>query len=391
MRLFVPTNWDNELIEQLAHFGSRITLYGKAAEDFIGGGRPKFVLPDPDWKAIREHVQLAKSKGMKFSYLLNSACLGNMEMTKKGQTGMKSIIHKVYNLGVDEITVTSRILLDLIKSLYPDMNVGISFFASINNVQKAKQWANAGASKLALHPSVNRNFKLLKAIRKAVDIELQVFGTLTCIFNCHNLLTCGNSIAHSTNSGESGEGQMLDHPLYNCQMEQLKNPELIISSRWIRPEDLHIYRDLGMNELKITERFNKTETLVMKVNAYVNEKFDGNLLDLFASFLFNKDLSLEPENKLAMIKSLKKASFKPMYLPNYANAPSIYLDGSKLDGFLEKFEKIDCNNMDCDVCGYCREIAGKAIRFDNDSKKEMIEEYERFFEKFLSGEIFRDE
>jgi hypothetical protein len=145
-----------------------------------------------------------------------------------------------------------------------------------------------------------------------------------------------------------------------------------------------------MDELKITERFNRTETLVMKVKAFVEEKFDGNLLDLFASFLFNKDLSLEPKNKLAMIKQLKKANFKPMFLPNYSNAPSIYLDGKKLDGFLEKFKEIDCSMTDCRTCGYCKEIAMKALTINKGSNENMILEYENFFEKFLSGKIFRD-
>jgi collagenase-like PrtC family protease len=391
MRLFVPTNWDDGLIEKLSPYGDRITLYGKAAEDFIGGGRPRFVLPDPDWEAIKSHITLAHDRGMKFSYLLNSACLGNMEMSREGQRGMREIIQKVMELGVDEITVSTRILLDMIKKIKPSQNVGVGFFASIDSVQKAVQWEEAGASKLALHPTVNRNFPLMEAIRRAVGCELQVFGTLTCIFNCHNLLTCGNTIAHSTNSGDSGDGHMLDHPLYNCQLMQLKNPELIISSRWIRPEDLHEYRKIGMDELKITERFNKTDTLVMKVKAYVEEKFDGNLLDLFASFLFNKDLSLEPENKLAMIRRLKRANFKAIYLPNYSNAPSIYLDGKKLDGFLEGFKKIDCTTRSCKECGYCLKFAEKAMTIDEKSRKKMIEEYEKFFEVFLSGEIFRDD
>jgi collagenase-like PrtC family protease len=314
-----------------------------------------------------------------------------MEMNRAGQKDMRKMIEHVLARGVDEITVSVRILLDMIRDIKPDMNVGVGFFAQIDNVQKVKQWEDAGASKLALYPSVNRNFPMMEAIRKAVDCELQVFGTLTCLYNCHNATTCGNTIAHSTNSGESGDGQMLDHPLYNCQMEQLRHPELIVMSRWIRPEDLHIYRDIGMDELKITERFNKTDTLVMKVKAYVEEKFTGNLLDLFASFLFNKDLSMEPKNKLAMIRHLKKADFKPMFLPNYANAPDIYMDGSKLEGFLEHFRKIDCSITDCESCGYCRRMAEKALVIDEDKRGEMIREYESFFNEFLSGGIFRDE
>lgn len=391
MRLFVPSNWDDRLIEELTPWGERITLYAKAAEDLIGGGRPRFVLPDPDRQAIQQHIDLAHSRGMKFSYLLNSACLGNMEMTREGLAAMREAIRATVELGVDEITVSTRIMLDLIKEIAPEMPVGVGFFAQIDSVAKARRWQEAGAGKLALYPAVNRDFQLLSAIRHAVDCELQVFATLTCLWQCHNIVSCGNTIAHSTNAGESGDGHMLDHPLYECQLQQLKNPEKILMSRWIRPEDLHCYKDLGMDEVKITERFNKTDTLVAKVNAYVNERWDGNLLDLFASFLFNKDLSLEPENKLAMIRRLKKAPFKPQFLPNYANAPDLYLDGSKLEGFLEGFSKRDCARTDCETCGWCHHFMTEALGMDEEKRQQMIAEYEKFFEAFLSGEIYREQ
>lgn len=391
MRLFVPTNWDDALIERLAPHAGLVTLYGKAADDFVGGGRPRFVLPDPDAGRIGRHIARARALGMRFSYLLNAACLGNMEMTREGRAGIVDAVDRVVALGVDEITVSVRYLLDLIKRRHPGMRVGVGFFARVDDARKARQWANAGADKLALHPDLNRDFRALAAVRAAVPCELQVFATLTCRYGCHNLLSCGNTIAHSTNAGESGDGQMLDHPLYDCQLEQLEHPEAILAARWIRPEDVGRYRELGMDELKITERFNKTETLVRKVDAYTAERYDGNLLDLFASFLFNKELSMEPENRLAMIRRLKRAAFKPSLLPNYGNAPRIHLDGAALEGFLDGFRDRDCAALDCEACGWCAEFARRALTMDEPARERMVAEYRRFFDEFLSGGIFRDE
>jgi len=65
----------------------------------------------------------------------------------------------------------------------------------------------------------------------------------------------------------------------------------------------------------------------------------------------------------------------------------LIIDNSKLEGFLDFFEKVDCLHMDCDQCGYCEKVAAKAITIDEEWRKEMIARFDRAVEILLNGEL----
>ena len=53
-------------------------------------------------------------------------------------------------------------------------------------------------------------------------------------------------------------------------------------SRWIRPEDLHVYEALGVKEFKIIDRSRSTAWLLRATKAYASRRYDGNLLDILS-------------------------------------------------------------------------------------------------------------
>ena len=65
----------------------------------------------------------------------------------------------------------------------------------------------------------------------------------------------------------------------------------------------------------------------------------------------------------------------------------LHIDNSKLDGFLEYFEKMDCLHMNCEQCGYCEKVASEVITIDHAWQKEMIAEFDRALEILLKGEL----
>lgn len=395
MRYFVPTNWQPDLLESLAPWASDITLYGKSAlEDAVGGGRPGFVLPDPAQDQIAAHIARARTLGFRFSYLMNATCLGNLEMTRSGQDQIAALLDKVVGWGAQEITVSTQVLLQLIKKRHPEIGVSVGFFAQINSVQKAVFWEEIGADRIILYPDLNRDFARLKAVRRAVKVPLQVIATLVCLYNCSNIANCGNVISHGSTGCGSDPGHAhgekvfpMEHPIFNCQMMEMKRPGLIMRSRWIRPEDLHLIEELGIDEVKITERFNKTETLLTKFHAYRTRSYDGNLFDLFASHIYNREMSLAPE-KTNIIRRLKESALKISALPDYKKAPHLHLDNKKLDGFIDFFKTHDCTKVNCEDCRYCDRFGEPLIEERGGTRAEMVREFAIFHEEFLTGKIF---
>jgi ferredoxin len=66
---------------------------------------------------------------------------------------------------------------------------------------------------------------------------------------------------------------------------------------------------------------------------------------------------------------------------------NIYIDNSKLNGFLDYFKKVDCIHTDCKRCGYCERVASQAISIDEAWRKEMIARFDKAVEILITGKI----
>jgi hypothetical protein len=108
----------------------------------------------------------------------------------------------------------------------------------------------------------------------------------------------------------------------------LKNPEEVVKTPWIRPEDTKIYGNIGVSSIKIAGRTLSTSTIINIVQAYAQQKYDGNLWDLIAPWI-------------------------PINLPN-----------NVLDNFINFFvdKTFSCNDH-CGQCHYCNDIASQYVSY----------------------------
>lgn len=81
MRLSVATNFDNQLIYEVKRYPV-YELFGKLPSDFFGGGRASYMLSPLKKRGLEEHVREVHQNGLQFNYLLNPACMDNMEFTR---------------------------------------------------------------------------------------------------------------------------------------------------------------------------------------------------------------------------------------------------------------------------------------------------------------------
>ncbi len=392
MKLSVPTNWQPDLLGRINK--SKVAeIYGKLERDPVGGGRPSFMLPYISKTQAKEYISTVHKAGLKFNYLLNASCLGNIEWTAQGQKRIRKFLDWLTAIGVDAVTVAVPYLLQVVKKCYPHFATKISVCAGIYNPIQAKYWESLGADEVSLSPwLVNRNFKLLRRIRAAVNCDLQIYANTRCLIGCPFANYHYSSTSHSSTSSGINNGFFINYCMYSCAYLALSEPWRLIASCWIRPEDLHYYKEAGINTVKLSERGIKTEYIQRIVEAYTEEEYDGNLMDLFLS----PSKSLTPFKKYSWKKI--KFFFHPFgvdlfklhrFLTRIPADDPTHLDNKKLDGFLKFFVEKKCRQGNCDECGYCRDVAKKALYIPEGYRNKMLGIYKDLLEEIIDGGVFK--
>lgn len=390
MKLSVPTNWCPELINKLDKT-SITEIYGKLDKDVVGGGRAEFLLPFVSRRQVSDHILLIHKNGLKFNYLLNALCMGNHEWTAGGQRKIRKLLDWLAGAGVDSVTVAMPYLLQLVKKCYPFFKVKVSVCVGVDNPVQARHWEDMGADTISLSPwSVNRDFVLLKQIRKAVKCNLELYANNRCLMKCPFATYHYLANNHASNSQDNQNGFFINYCRFMCSSLILSEPSRLISSCWIRPDDSGYYAEAGVDSFKLSERNTSTEFIVKIVEAYTRRKHEGNLLDLFA----------DNSNRLSAKRCMwKKALFflRPSkvnifllhrYFGDVSSQHRFFLDNRKLDGFLDFFIKGKCNLNNCAECGYCRQVAQEALTSCDENKQKTLQAHRRLLGSLYDGSMF---
>jgi len=386
MRYSIAANWDLGLLERLK--GTSVeSLYGQMWGDPLGGGRMAMFIPKVGRKEVTSFISEARKKGLSFNYLINATCFDNLEFTKKGYKKIMKHLEWISTTGTDMVTVTLPFFLEMIRKESPQLKVCVSSFARVQNVHFARYWEEMGADRIILPEAIGRDFQMLRLIRESVDCELELIANHCCLFQCPLDLHHRNMVSHGSQEDHPCGGFAPDYCKLACQRLKIFRPAELIKARWIRPEDVPDYEAIGIDCLKLVERFRGTESLIQIVNAYEKKSYPGNLVKLLTlpqqgAFLtpnlevIQRTDLIEPE-KMEEVMAVLREPF----------AEKVTIDNSKLNGFLDYFKKIDCFHMDCDRCGYCERIASQAISIDEEWRQEMISRFDRSMETLITGEI----
>ena len=144
MQFSVATNFDDTLVDRIKNYPVA-ELYGKLSADAVGGGRASFMLPRVGRRQVEAHVAVVRRAGIRFNYLLNAACMSNVEYTRRGQRAIRNLLDWLSAIGVDGVTVAIPFLLEIVKSDYPHLKAKVGVFAQVDNLRKAKAWEAMGA------------------------------------------------------------------------------------------------------------------------------------------------------------------------------------------------------------------------------------------------------
>jgi collagenase-like PrtC family protease len=338
MKLMLPTNWDPTLIGQIAPFSPEY-IYGSLPGEATM--RPTFVLSPANEDDIALHIAEAARQGIRFIYVMNATCLGNKEYCEEGRGELLQRLQWVVEIGAAGVVTANPFLMELMREHFPSLELHISVLASVDDARKAKFFEDLGATLIHLDPQINRDFRRLNAIRRSVGTRLSVVVNEGCLLSCPIRQYHSNMISHS---GESIAGRYyVDYCYYQCSLAKVRDEVEYLRSPWIRPEDVAIYEQLGIDLFKVAGRekmgegpSSHTDWIAMVAEAYHTRRCRD-----IARLL----VGIQP----------------PMSLMGEApQSLQVRIDSRKLDGFLKIFREDRCS-LDCTRCDYCGQWARRAV------------------------------
>jgi collagenase-like PrtC family protease len=339
LQFSIATCWDDALLDGLValqreHPRARfVEVYGAHRTNITGHGRPAYRLPEVSAEVFERHVRRARELGLRFNYVMNAPDFGGRETSVAWLGEVSRWLKYLAECGVTGVTISHPDLLQFVKREFPDFRLNVSVITGVDTVAEARRFEDIGADVINLNPfTINRDFDSLRAIRQAVDCELELYANIPCLDRCPRrdahyrysgrasqaaggqgeginsdgrgdfpspagageggAIAPGEGCRESTNSYGQGEVRVRreglapgaavteDPFLMHCSHTFLSNPVEFLRSPFIRPEDVPAYRQIGMDFIKLSDRTEGTAFLLQTAKAYAAGHYDGNLFDL---------------------------------------------------------------------------------------------------------------
>lgn len=211
----------------------------------------------------------------------------------------------------------------------PSVNFSIDNPAKLNSLMElidACGFRRPG--KIAVDRSLNRRPDDLAALSEEIrrrwpGVKIELLANEGCLSHCPFRTTHEAFIAVA--NSVSGADSRIDTHMLNkelaCQRHFLENPQRILASPFIRPEDMHSYE--GMADLiKLCGRTLGPEFLKKTVHAYTTGRYEGNFLEL-----------LDASHWLSERYHLANEQFPQEFLAQLSSC-----------------------DQDCHTCDYCRRL-----------------------------------
>lgn len=368
MRLLVGTNFDPGLVPRIAQLdpAHRVkAFYGAIDAGPLGGGISHGFAPDGHrYDVIRDHVSALHRHGYDFSYVFNTTCLSNQEYEPAFWESLREFLGFLASLQVTSLVLANPYLIEKIKKHFTAFSIKASVLFGLDTLQKINYLDQLGVEGIVLDDQVNRDFDLLRLIRAEYAGEIVLLANQNCIYSCPYRYGHKSFLSHAP----TGTAEQLDYSYLLCSLAKMQDPSLFISSRWIRPEDVQLYEDLGIDTIKLGMRSYPTEGIVRAVGAYLDGRYEGNLLDiLYGNYAHSLQVPVsvlrsgEFDDLLgadALSPAVEGKPYVHFKLPAYF----VKVNNRVLDGFLSGFlARPRCQDRSCVTCGYCAGVARQAV------------------------------
>ncbi|HOV21917.1 MAG TPA: U32 family peptidase [bacterium] len=275
-------------------------------------------------KQLEYELNCIKKMGIKLGLLLNASCYGGFNLSVSlANTVVSTIEYLQENIGIDIVTVFSPVVAYIIKKNFPGIKIRGSVNLRIGTVE-GMEYVSDLFDSFVMQREYNRDFETIEELNQWCNKNGKTLCILVnsgCMNFCAVQLFHDNTISHEIDVYT--RGNITEEIPGNCWSYYKKREnwrKLLQNSSWIRPEDIHNYKE-KFSHFKLATRINQEPEKIIK--AYCNEKFDGNLLDLF-----------EPSHTKLLFP----------YIIENTKFPEDW------------FQKISSCKRNCDKCSYCKNI-----------------------------------
>lgn len=303
-------------------------IYLSGPQEYSGSGR---VTAELSLSQFVEIVDKIHHEGLRVNLIFNPTCEGsNWYYPEVVSTKMEYLRQMHEEHGVEAVTIANPIYIKEVRRRFPDMEICASVLGDIDCVQRAVLYNKAGANVITPDVNINRDLKLLKEIKEATNAELKLMVNEGCLYKCPFRKFHFNYMSHKSKELGAIEGDVF---FASCLQVTREDHSQILKSGWIRPEDTKKYGEIT-SFFKIVGRARPRSMVIRTTKAYLQESWDGDLLDIVSSSLnkFGLEYGAHLDNK-----SLGKARF---------------------------FKKVTSCDKNCSQCSYCEELARELIRLN---------------------------
>lgn len=340
-KICIPHPRDKLDLQLLEKYDDVIEVYLRGPPSIIGSAR--IVAYTPSRSDFRKLCKEIHDRDREVNVLLNATCFGGKEYTKNWIKKTRKYLDDLSSIGVDTLTVTDPYLLALIDHYGYSFKKVVSVLAFVLTPMRARYFDEMKVDRITLAPDVNRDLDTIKKIRKTVRCELSLIVNEGCLLHCPYRHFCYNFITHASIEEKLSriiyDKNLLPYHWFGDGKIIKKHPHVVLTSPWIRPENLKDYEKLGINYFKISGR-NKPYTFLEKcLEAYHSRDFNGNIFEII--------------DGAPRLPGWWKKN------PTEDRPTKFYINNKDLEGFFKKVTTCDKN---CPDCGFCEKFAEKHLR-----------------------------
>lgn len=292
------SNFDPALITKVAELNAKYKDQGVQVDEFYGSdrdhaflaARPDFRLPDVNQKELEQYVRASLDAGINFNYTMNSINPGSKRELQSKQSEIKAFIKYLEDIGVHRITAANPIIFEMVRSVSSTMKLEVSTIMHVDTVTQIKYLKDTfDIDKICGNLLKNRNKRFLKGAAEycnANDVKYEIMvnefcgvGSETATTHCTLRDACYT--AHASDKTKDDAKLFDTYPMKHCIWARETDVTSWLKLRFVRPEDIYRYEDLGINNFKITGRTGTTKYITAMAEAYLSRSWEGNLLQLW--------------------------------------------------------------------------------------------------------------
>ena len=271
----------DKVIELNKQYGDTVrvdSLFGSIA-GLTPTARAADRIPYRDWNFLDHYIDKARKNNIKIRYTLNTSCLGSIQTFKHDwDSKLKADIQELHSIGVNEWTVTSALLIQLLREMFPSDFIEVSTIYEMTSPLEADHLMRLGANGVNLSTSINRRPSAIEHIMKT-GIRVSVLANEACLFGCPWRRECYNLSSHDSQRSEELFG---NYPFAYCNNYRMENPVEWVKSRMVLPSWMSLYQEkFGIKCFKVAYRTHPYDVAIPILEYYMSQHDPTNLLDLW--------------------------------------------------------------------------------------------------------------